>query len=135
LDLATSGKGGIGTFIGICVCSGLFGIADAHVQGGMVGDLSYMLPEFIQVSITDGITMRLENYVRYMHFVTVLLLQSFLAGTAASGALTSALRLITKAVFENSPNGLRKGASKFNSRMLRFQTFDDYVVIEDFSLY
>ncbi|WJX51716.1 Epsin-3, clathrin recruitment and traffic between the Golgi and endosome [Trifolium repens] len=86
LDLATSGKGGIGTFIGICVCSGLFGIADAHVQGGMVGDLSYMLPEFIQ---------------------------SFLAGTAASGALTSALRLITKAVFENSPNGLRKGARMF----------------------
>ncbi|KAK2379850.1 equilibrative nucleotide transporter [Trifolium repens] len=86
LDLATSGKGGIGTFIGICVCSGLFGIADAHVQGGMVGDLSYMLPEFIQ---------------------------SFLAGTAASGALTSALRLITKAVFENSPNGLRKGAIMF----------------------
>ncbi|PNY14436.1 equilibrative nucleotide transporter 3-like protein [Trifolium pratense] len=86
LDLATSGKGGIGTFIGICGFSGLFGIADAHVQGGMVGDLSYMLPEFIQ---------------------------SFLAGSAASGALTSALRLITKAVFENSPNGLRKGAIMF----------------------
>ncbi|KAG5118949.1 hypothetical protein JHK82_033369 [Glycine max] len=84
LDLATSGKGGLGTFIGICVISGAFGIADAHTQGGMVGDLSYMLPEFIQ---------------------------SFLAGLAASGALTSALRLITKAAFENSKNGLRKGAS------------------------
>ncbi|XP_024631388.1 equilibrative nucleotide transporter 3 isoform X2 [Medicago truncatula] len=91
LDLATSGKGGIGTFIGICIVSGVFGIADAHVQGGMVGDLSYMLPEFIQVSITI----------------------SFLAGSAASGALTSALRLITKAVFENSPGGLRKGAILF----------------------
>ncbi|CAI8616040.1 unnamed protein product [Vicia faba] len=86
LDLATSGKGGIGTFIGICIVSGVFGIADAHVQGGMVGDLSYMLPEFIQ---------------------------SFLAGSAASGAITSVLRLITKAVFENSPNGLRKGAILF----------------------
>ncbi|XP_020215095.1 equilibrative nucleotide transporter 3 isoform X2 [Cajanus cajan] len=52
----------------------------------MVGDLSYMLPEF---------------------------LQSFLAGAAASGALTSALRLITKAAFKNSKNGLRKGAIMF----------------------
>jgi len=49
LDLATSGKGGLGTFVGTCVISGAFGIADAHTQGGMVGDLSYMLPEFIQV--------------------------------------------------------------------------------------
>ncbi|TKY66909.1 Equilibrative nucleotide transporter 3 [Spatholobus suberectus] len=86
LDLATSGKGGLGTFIGICAISGAFGIADAHAQGGMVGDLSYMLPEFIQ---------------------------SFLAGAAASGALTSAMRLITKAAFENSKDGLRKGAILF----------------------
>ncbi|KAL5056479.1 hypothetical protein RYX36_037161 [Vicia faba] len=88
LDLATSGKGGIGTYIGICIVSGVFGIADAHAQGGMVGDLSYMHPE---------------------------LLQSFLAGEAASGALTSGLRLITKAAFENSQNGLRKGAIMFFS--------------------
>ncbi|CAK8575548.1 unnamed protein product [Lathyrus sativus] len=88
MDLATSGKGGIGTYIGICIVSGVFGIADAHAQGGMVGDLSYMHPE---------------------------LLQSFLAGEAASGALTSALRLITKAAFENSQDGLRKGAILFFS--------------------
>ncbi|XP_028059286.1 equilibrative nucleotide transporter 3-like isoform X3 [Camellia sinensis] len=86
LNLATSGKGGIGTYIGICIISGAFGVADAHVQGGMVGDLSFMLPEFIQ---------------------------SFLAGLAASGALTSGLRLITKAAFENSKDGLRKGAILF----------------------
>lgn len=86
LDLATSGKGGLGTFIGICVISCAFGVADAHVQGGMVGDLSFMRPEFIQ---------------------------SFLAGLAASGALTSALRLITKAAFENTKDGLRKGALLF----------------------
>jgi len=54
LDLATSGKGGIGTFIGICIVSGAFGLADAHAQGGMIGDLSYMNPEFIQVSIING---------------------------------------------------------------------------------
>ncbi|WMV13999.1 hypothetical protein MTR67_007384 [Solanum verrucosum] len=86
LDLATSGKGGLGSFIGICVISGAFGVADAHVQGGMIGDLSFMLPEF---------------------------LQSFLAGLAASGALTSSLRLITKAAFDNSQDGLRKGAILF----------------------
>nr|GMD78163.1 equilibrative nucleotide transporter 3-like [Ipomoea batatas] len=67
--------GGIGTYIGICAISGAFGVADAHVQGGMVGDLSFMSPELVQ---------------------------SFLAGLAASGALTSGLRLITKAIFDNS---------------------------------
>ncbi|KAB1210067.1 Equilibrative nucleotide transporter 3 [Morella rubra] len=86
LDLATSGRGGLGTFIGICAISGAFGVADAHVQGGMVGDLSFMRPEFIQ---------------------------SFLAGLAASGVLTSSLRLVTKAAFENTKDGLRKGALLF----------------------
>ncbi|KAL5159428.1 Equilibrative nucleotide transporter 3 [Glycine soja] len=70
---------------------GDFGVADAYVQGGMVGDLSYMKLEFIQ---------------------------SFLAGVAASDALTSALRLITKTTFENSKDVLCKGASKFNSPVL-----------------
>ncbi|KAK9689734.1 hypothetical protein RND81_09G077700 [Saponaria officinalis] len=86
LDLATSGRGGLGTYIGICVTAAAFGISDAHVQGGMVGDLSFMQPELVQ---------------------------SFLAGLAASGALTSTLRIFTKAVFENSKNGLRKGAILF----------------------
>ncbi|XP_031480981.1 equilibrative nucleotide transporter 3-like [Nymphaea colorata] len=94
LDLATSGKGGIGTYVGICAISGAFGIADAHVQGGMLGDLSLMRPEFIQ---------------------------SFMAGLAASGALTSALRFITKAAFENSKNGLRKGAILFFSICSTFE--------------
>jgi solute carrier family 29 (equilibrative nucleoside transporter), member 1/2/3 len=49
LDVATGGKGGIGPFVGVCITSACFGIADAHVQGGMVGDLSFMCPEFIQV--------------------------------------------------------------------------------------
>ncbi|KAK8984441.1 hypothetical protein V6N11_047664, partial [Hibiscus sabdariffa] len=86
LDLATSGRGGLGSFIGICAFVASFGVADACVQGGIVGDLSFMLPEFIQ---------------------------SFFAGLAASGAVTSALRLITKAVFEKSDNGLRKGTMKY----------------------
>ena len=38
-------------------------------------------------------------------------MQSFFAGLAASGALTSGLRLMTKAAFENSGDGLRKGTS------------------------
>lgn len=96
LDLATSGKGGLGTFIGICVLSAAFGLADAHVQGGMVGDLSFMLPEFMQ---------------------------SFLAGLAASGAITSGLRLITKAAFENSRDGFRKGAILFLSISTFFELF------------
>lgn len=40
LDIATSGKGGIGTYIGVCLISCAYGVADAHVQGGMMGDLS-----------------------------------------------------------------------------------------------
>ncbi|XP_074307619.1 equilibrative nucleotide transporter 3-like [Silene latifolia] len=86
LDLATSGKGGVGPYVGVCLLVGAFGVADAHVQGGMVGDLSFMLPEFMQ---------------------------SFFAGIAASGALTSGVRLITRAAFENSHGGLRKGAILF----------------------
>lgn len=86
LDLATGGKGGIGVFIGLCIISAGFGVADAHVQGGMVGDLSLMCPEFIQ---------------------------SFLGGLAASGAITSALRLFTKGVFASSKDGLRRGALLF----------------------
>lgn len=49
MDLATSGKGGVGPYIGVCLFVALFGVADAHVQGGVVGDLSFMCPEFIQV--------------------------------------------------------------------------------------
>ncbi|KAJ0814881.1 putative equilibrative nucleoside transporter, MFS transporter superfamily [Helianthus annuus] len=86
LDLATSGRGGRGPFVGVCEVSAAFGLADGIAQGGMVGDLSYMLPEFIQ---------------------------SFLAGLAASGAITSCLRMLTKGLFDNSQNGLRKGAILF----------------------
>ncbi|KAF3451582.1 hypothetical protein FNV43_RR07677 [Rhamnella rubrinervis] len=86
LDLATSGKGGIGPYLGICALVGCFGVADAHVQGGMVGDLSFMHPDFIQ---------------------------SFMVGLAAAGVLTSAMRLITKAGFDKDHNGLRKGAMLF----------------------
>ncbi|KAL3596313.1 hypothetical protein D5086_007950, partial [Populus alba] len=86
VDLVTSGKGGVGPYIGICAVVAALGVADAHVQGGMVGDLSFMCPEFVQ---------------------------SYLAGIAASGFLISALRLLTKAAFEKFPNGLRKGVILF----------------------
>ncbi|KAL6856082.1 hypothetical protein ACP4OV_018884 [Aristida adscensionis] len=88
LDVATSGRGGIAPFVGICIIAAAFGVADGHVQGGMTGDLSLMCPEFIQ---------------------------SFFAGLAASGAITSGLRFVTKAAFENSRDGLRKGAMLFSS--------------------
>jgi equilibrative nucleoside transporter 1/2/3 len=51
LDLATSGRGGIGPYIGICFLTACFGIADAHIEGGMVGDLYLMCPEFVQVDL------------------------------------------------------------------------------------
>ncbi|XP_038689003.1 equilibrative nucleotide transporter 3-like isoform X2 [Tripterygium wilfordii] len=98
LDLATSGKGGVGPFVGICAIVACFGLADAHVQGGMVGDLYFMRPEFIQ---------------------------SFFAGLAASGALTSALRLITKAAFDKAKDGLRKGTMLF----LAISTFFEFICI------
>ncbi|KAG8365453.1 hypothetical protein BUALT_Bualt18G0106400 [Buddleja alternifolia] len=98
IDLASSGKGGLGNYIGICILVGAFGVADAHVQGGMVGDLSFMCPEFIQ---------------------------SFFAGLAASGALTSGLRLITKAAFDKTNHGLRKGTLLF----LAISTFFEFLCI------
>ncbi|KAK7246609.1 hypothetical protein RIF29_41478 [Crotalaria pallida] len=104
LDLATSGKGGIGPYIGICLLAACFGIADAHVEGGMVGDLSFMCPEFIQ---------------------------SYLAGLAASGALTSLLRVLTKVAFEKSHNGLRKGALLF----FGISTFVEFLCIILYAIY
>ncbi|KAH9617640.1 hypothetical protein KSS87_019937 [Heliosperma pusillum] len=104
LDLATSGKGGVGPYVGLCLLVGAFGIADAHVQGGMVGDLSFMLPEFMQ---------------------------SFFAGLAASGALTSGLRLITKAAFDKSHDGLRKGAILF----LALSTGIEFLCVLLYALY
>ncbi|CAA0393604.1 unnamed protein product [Arabidopsis thaliana] len=86
LDLATKGHGGIGPYIVLCAIVGSFGFADASVRGGMIGDLSLMCPELIQ---------------------------SFVAGLAVAGALTSAFRLITKAAFEKTHDGLRKGAMIF----------------------
>lgn len=49
LDVGTGGRGGIGIFIGVCAISAAFGVADGFVEGGMVGDLSLMCPEFMQV--------------------------------------------------------------------------------------
>lgn len=51
--MATKGRGGVGAFVGVCIVSASFGIADAHVQGGMVGDLCLMCPEFIQVTVSS----------------------------------------------------------------------------------
>lgn len=49
VDLASSGNGGIGNYIIILLLVGVFGLADALVQGGVAGDLSYMDPTFVQV--------------------------------------------------------------------------------------
>lgn len=64
---ATSGKGGIGPYIGLCALSACFGVADAHVQGGMVGDLSFMCPEFIQVGLPHNFFIVRVFYILIMH--------------------------------------------------------------------
>lgn len=52
----------MGPYIGTCALVAGFGIADAHVQGGLYGDLSYMNPEFIQVRVRSSL--RFSNAVR-----------------------------------------------------------------------
>jgi hypothetical protein len=86
----------------------------------MVGDMAFMCPEFMQVTLL-GIPFQMffkvfiswlfeKNLTSQTH-LRFLFLQSFFAGLAASGALTSALRLITKAAFDKSKDGPRKGVS------------------------
>ncbi|KAI3948509.1 hypothetical protein MKW98_019259 [Papaver atlanticum] len=36
---------------GVFLISSSYGVAEAHVQGGMVGDLSLMFPEFMQAQV------------------------------------------------------------------------------------
>ena len=49
VDLATSGRGSVGAFIGVCLIIAGLGIADGTAQGALVGDLSFMNPVYIQV--------------------------------------------------------------------------------------
>lgn len=55
--------------------------------------------------------------------------QSFVAGLAASGALTSGLRLITRAAFEDSKDGLRKGASEIEIFLLLIRSL--WIIADD----
>jgi len=70
LDLATSGKGGIGTFIGLCTIFACFGIAHAVVQGGVSGELAFMCPEFIQV----GLSNKLIKYIFFLVSIVEIIL-------------------------------------------------------------
>ncbi|XP_071690998.1 equilibrative nucleotide transporter 1 [Rutidosis leptorrhynchoides] len=82
-------KGRVGVYAGFYVsvaAIGLAGIADALVQGGVIGAAGEM-PE------------------RYM--------QAVVAGTAASGVLISILRIFTKAVYSQDEIGLRKSANLY----------------------
>uniref|UniRef100_A0A7N0U2M0 Equilibrative nucleotide transporter 1 n=1 Tax=Kalanchoe fedtschenkoi TaxID=63787 RepID=A0A7N0U2M0_KALFE len=82
-------KGQVGLYSGFYVTVGavaLSGVADALVQGGIVGNAGE-LPE------------------RYM--------QATIAGTAASGVLVSLLRVFTKAVYPQDAAGLRSSANLY----------------------
>ncbi|WOL09245.1 equilibrative nucleotide transporter 1 [Canna indica] len=75
--------GAYGVTVGAVVVAGL---ADALVQGGVIGSAAE-LPE------------------RYMQSVT--------AGTAGSGVLVSAMRIFTKAIYPQDPSGLRSSANLY----------------------
>ncbi|XP_022735169.1 equilibrative nucleotide transporter 1-like [Durio zibethinus] len=84
-------KGRVGLYDGFYIsvgALGLAGIADALVQGGLIGAAGE-LPD------------------RYM--------QAIVAGTAGSGVLVSVLRILTKAVFPQDADGLRKSANLYFS--------------------
>ncbi|KAG4955858.1 hypothetical protein JHK85_042238 [Glycine max] len=71
------------------------------------------------------INTRKRNLIGYTLFSisTLLVLVSFFAGLAASGALASGLRLLTKVGFEKSDHGLRKGAMLFFAISTLFEFF------------
>lgn len=82
-----------------------------------MGELSFMPPELIQVNSAKCSFKVLSVFFLLSYRLVILInaeqyyvLQSFLAGWAAAGTLTSVLRLLTKAAFEKSDHGLRKGA-------------------------
>ncbi|CAF1907301.1 unnamed protein product [Brassica oleracea var. botrytis] len=82
-------KGRVGLYVGFDITSvavGLSGVADALMQGGLIGVAGEM-PE------------------RYT--------QAVIAGTAGSGVLVSLLRILTKAVYPQDPDGLRKSANLY----------------------
>ncbi|BAT91270.1 Equilibrative nucleotide transporter [Vigna angularis] len=80
--------GVIGGFYAAAFAIGLSGVADALVQGSIVGSAGE-LPE------------------RYM--------QAVIAGTGGSGVLASILRIITKAVYPQDASGLQKSANLYFS--------------------
>lgn len=47
--MATKGEGTLLAYIFLCSIVACFGMANAHVEGAMLGELSFMCPEFIQV--------------------------------------------------------------------------------------
>lgn len=67
-------------------------------------------------------SIQIFNILGYKESITYHLkkkiMQSFLAGSAGSGVITSALRMITKASFEHTTNGLRIGACMFNTKYI-----------------
>lgn len=82
-------KGRVGLYTGFdvtAVAVALSGLADALMQGGLIG-VAGELPE------------------RYM--------QAVIAGTGGSGVLVSFLRILTKAVYPQDPDGLRKSANLY----------------------
>lgn len=73
-------------------------------------DVSWIHPGSVLLGQSLDFAVKCPVYALLLQ-VVLLSLQSFMAGLAASGALTSGLRLVTKAAFEDLHDGLRKGTS------------------------
>ncbi|RZC82435.1 hypothetical protein C5167_045215 [Papaver somniferum] len=120
LDLATSGGGGLGRFIGLCSIVVIVAVAQGSLEGGLFGDLSMMCPEFMQVIFIFF----LGSIFSFYWFVsTEIYSETNTEFSEWHGCIrdpTSFLRLITKASFENSRSGLRKGAMVFLSNATSF---------------
>ncbi|KAF3775721.1 Equilibrative nucleotide transporter 3 [Nymphaea thermarum] len=117
LDLATSGRGGIGTYVGICAISGAFGIADAHVQGGMLGDLSLMRPEFIQLACV-----LLYAFV----FPKLEIVKYYRSKAASEGSKTVSADLAAAGVLQDTQTDLEnpKDFQRFSNKQLLIQNID-----------
>ncbi|XP_009591156.1 equilibrative nucleotide transporter 1-like [Nicotiana tomentosiformis] len=82
-------KGRVGVYGGFYVTVGLVGLtgaANGLVQGGVIGSAGELPDRYIQAT---------------------------LAGTAASGVLVSLLRILTKAIYPQDADGLRKSANLY----------------------
>ncbi|VFQ89558.1 unnamed protein product [Cuscuta campestris] len=110
LDVATSGKGGIGPFSGICVLVACFGVADALVQGGVVGDLAFMFLFLAISTFFEFICIILYGYI----FPKIPIVKYYRAKAASEGSKTVAADLAAAGLQTNSADDAKQVARLTN---------------------